>query len=166
MNKIVAVIATIGIVALPATTRAAVATFQSGSDLYTLNTGQSGGSCNVTHLATGGVDIDCHDAVGNRAYGNTLEGCLITSHSGECYYGMPLGIDASTTTKCGTTKYVTGTGNSQGSCTPTFSPDGNSTGSDCDDGAGNRAVVDCTKNGGQGACGTVTGSGTCTMPPN
>jgi hypothetical protein len=150
-----------------AVAHAAVGTFQSGSDLYTLKTGLAGGGCYVTQLGSGGIDVDCHDNVGNRAYGNTLRGCLVITGSGQCFSGMPPPtINATTETKCGTTKWLVGTGNNSGTCTTTNDTGGTTTGSSCDDSQGNQASVDCTKNGGQGQCGTVTGSGTCTIRPN
>lgn len=144
--------------------RAAQETFQFDSSSYTLKTGTSGGGCVVTNHGSGGIDVDCHDNSGNQAVGNTIKGCVSIANIGSCGTGGAT-PDATTATKCGNTNYMSGTGSSSGNCTQAYDANGNSTGSHCEDSTGNAATVDCTRNGGQGACDSTSGSGSCTILP-
>jgi hypothetical protein len=69
---------------------------------------------------------------------------------------------ATNTVSCGAggNTFTVSTGTSDGKCT-TNHPGGNVTGGECVSGS-NSAQVDCSLNGGKGACLGSTGSGSCT----
>jgi len=72
-------------------------------------------------------------------------------------------VFATTTVKCGTLgNWTISTGNGGGECVTRYDAAGVPEGGHCDDGQGNHASVDCSKDGGTGGCGQVTGSGSCT----
>ncbi len=91
-------------------------------------------------------------------FANRIPGFL---DSGEAGVGVAY---ATSTTICGNTAWEISTGTSKGVCIAK-----DSTTDQCKDDEGNEASVDCDLNGGQGACGTVAGSGSCklseTQPP-
>ena len=77
------------------------------------------------------------------------------------YERQPSVVYATTDVRCGNTTYTISTGTKGGLCN-TNASGGKTTDGACADGD-NGAQVDCSWNNGQGKCGTVSGSGSCSI---
>lgn len=140
------------------------ATFEAKGDLYTLDTGHLTGECHVLDRGSAGVDVDCYDDDGHRAFGNSKLGCITTSHGGTCRKGPRLEFKSAVMLTCGKTDYVIGTKSEGTICQVTYDVSGHAESGVCDDREKSSAKVDCSKNKGEGACDRTTGSGGCLMP--
>lgn len=164
MKRVMIAVLTVGSVwGLSAPVFSAGGTVAFNSETLTLRTNTSGGSCHAT-LSGGTVELDCDDNAGNRAFGNSAQGCLLTTGTGQCYvFPAPNSTNASSDIPCpGGSTITISTGTNNGTCSTTTSPTGNVTGGNCTDG-GNTSNANCSNNNGSGSCGTTTGAGSCSI---
>jgi hypothetical protein len=145
--------------AIPAS--AAVATFDARGDAYTLDTGQPAGACHIADRGSAGIDIDCFDDAGHRAFGNSRTGCLLVARGGSCYSGKPPTLRTAITVICGQTNYIIGTESDQATCEANYDIDERAKSATCDDRRDDRVNLDCSKQKGEGGCTFTSGSGGC-----
>ncbi len=105
-----------------------------------------------------------YDTAGNEAHGDCGKavGCLGIKYKGGCHINRANQPYAETDVHCPNgDNFTITTGNENGTCTISTTPEGDVRGGTCDDGNGNSASVNCSLNGGDGACSGSSGSGDC-----
>ena len=138
-----------------------------GGDEHFLDTHTDAGHCNTTVLAgNGGTNIDCRDSAGNRAFGNSVRGCLAVAGRGTCLSGPPPAKLATTQEiRCpggNTFVITTGSASPRSSCVAFLDGAGAIKGGSCSETkTKNESLVDCALESGRGGCRSFTGLGAC-----